>query len=382
MDRYDAIIPAKSGWNKFKNLLCIRPDNIGDVLMTTPGIRALKHSVKGRKITLLASRSGGGICRYIPEIDDVIEFDFPWYKHTGHAAAASLFEVIKEIKSRQFDAAVIFTVYSQQPQTAAMLCYMAGIPRVAGYCRENPYALISDWVPDPEPLYQIKHEVTRQLDLVKELGARVRDESLSLQLPAGAEEALNHRLYRLGVELKKPWLVLHPGASEDKRQYPAHLFVRAAEKIIHELRYQILLTGSEAEKPLVETIARQLGNNAFSLAGKCDIAGLIALIKQAPLLISNNTGPVHIAAAMKTPVIVLYALTNPQHTPWMVKHRVLPFGIPETDHSKNIIIRYANARSFIQDSGMTHPDEIFRAATLMLNPYSKTKRTEILRLSL
>jgi ADP-heptose:LPS heptosyltransferase len=91
---------------------------------------------------------------------------------------------------------------------------------------------------------------------------------------------------------------------------------------------QVVLTGSPAESGLIEHIQNAMGVPSFSLVGKLGVSELAALIAMAPLLVANNTGPVHIAAAVGTPVIVLYALTNPQHTPWAVVHRLLNHDVP------------------------------------------------------
>jgi ADP-heptose:LPS heptosyltransferase len=91
---------------------------------------------------------------------------------------------------------------------------------------------------------------------------------------------------------------------------------------------QILFTGTEPETELIETIRSKMHTDAYSLAGRLNLGELCALISLAPLLISNNTGPAHIAAAVNTPVVDLYALTNPQHTPWMVPHRTLYHDVP------------------------------------------------------
>ncbi|QEC52861.1 ADP-heptose:LPS heptosyltransferase [Anseongella ginsenosidimutans] len=359
-------------WGDFTNILCIRPDNLGDVLMTGPAIRALKNGKKDRKITLLTSSSGSGIARYIPGIDQVIEFDLPWYKHDLRAGAAMINDLTEQLKDHRFDAAVIFTVYSQSPLPTAMLCYQAGIPRVAACCRENPYGLISDWIPDEEPFYQIKHEVTRQLDLVKSLGGTVpAEEHLSLDIPPGTQEKILEKLEKLRVNIQDPWLMVHPGVSEDKRQYPPGLLTAAASMICKELGYRVLITGTAPEKTLAAAMADQIDGKAISLAGMLNLEELIGLTALSPLLIANNTGPVHIAAALGTPVIVLYALTNPQHTPWKVMHRLLPFDVPPEKRSKNIIIRFANSLSFTSPVGMPGPGDIFRAATLLLSRHRK-----------
>jgi lipopolysaccharide heptosyltransferase II len=334
--------------------------------MTTPAIQALKNSVPGRKITLLAAPSGQAIARFIPEIDEVITFHVPWQGKASQGSQEAVTAMIDQLKSRQFDASVLFTVYSQNPLPTAMLCYMAGIPNIAGYCRENPYGLMSDWLPDSEPLYEIKHEVIRQLDLVKSLGATVTDEKLSLHIPPEAFRSLDQKLQERGIDVTKPWLLLHPGVSEVRRQYPAELFAEAAKELAETFGFQVVLTGVASEKPLTEQIAQAVGLKAFSLAGELSLEELLALIQRAPLLIANNTGPVHMAAALQTPVVVLYAATNPQHTPWQVPHKVLYFDVPEERRSKNVIIEYAYEKAFPQTPAMVAPQQIVEAAKELL----------------
>ncbi|MFL5728040.1 MAG: glycosyltransferase family 9 protein, partial [Cytophagaceae bacterium] len=264
----------QAGWNNLKNILCIRLDNLGDVLMTTPAIRALKEQMPGRRITLLSSRAGSTIARYVREIDDIIVFDTPWEKNPDPAARHFAHNLVEQLKQRNFDAAVIFTVYSQNPLPAAMLCYLAGIPRVAGYCRENPYGLITHWIPDEEPVYEIKHEVTRQMDLVKFLGMEAHDDSLSLSVPENTILDTMNRLLKTGIDPDKKWVIIHPGVSEAKRQYPVELFAEAAKTILEDEDMQILLTGTEAEKELTEHIQQTVGPGVFNLAGMLSIGEL------------------------------------------------------------------------------------------------------------
>lgn len=363
-------------WKKYRNVLCVRPDNLGDVLMTTPALRALRQAVPGRKITLLTSRAGAAIARFIPEVDDCIAFDVPWCRHPTSSSVPELEKTVGEIRARGFDAAVLFTVFSQNPLPSAMLCYMAGVPAVAGYCRENPYYLLNYWLVDDEPLSAIRHEVVRQLDLVKALGADIGDESLALSVPEPALKKLPARLRALGVDPHQPRLVLHAGASEAKRRFSAEIFAEAARMIGDELGYRILLTGLESERDLAEYVAGRAGANAVPLAGELSLEELIALIKSSALVISNNTGPAHIAAAVKTPVVVLYALTNPQHTPWKVRHRVLPFEVPGHMESRNALIRYANERCFRRPLRPVSAADIVEAVKDLLAERNRPSRYE------
>ncbi|HEX2267108.1 MAG TPA: glycosyl transferase, partial [Actinomycetota bacterium] len=117
--------------------------------MTTPALRALKDSVPGRSITLLTSPRGAEAAPFIPEVDEVIPYDAPWMPAERERAGSEQdLELATDLRSRRFDAAVIFTVYSQNPLPAALLCYLGEIPLRLAHSRENPYSLLTDWVPE------------------------------------------------------------------------------------------------------------------------------------------------------------------------------------------------------------------------------------------
>ena len=301
-------------WKDCKNILCIRPDNMGDLIMSGPAIRTLKRTFDAR-VTVLTSSMGKLVASFMDEIDETIVFDLPWVKTSEITDGGSIQYLVDALKLRRFDAAVIFTVYSQNPLPTAMLAYMAGIPRVLAYCRENPYGLLTHWVPDEEPHRFIRHQVRRDLDLVKAIGAVSSCERLCLKI-RDVWPKVARKLERSGVKLDRPWLILHAGVSEAKRLYPLDLWVETGHKIIGELNYQIFLTGSASETQLTDYLQKKIGRGSYSIAGLLDMEELISLVQHSPLMISVNTGTVHIASAVGTPVVVLYAQTNPQHTPW------------------------------------------------------------------
>lgn len=322
-------------WEQAKRILCVRLDYLGDVLMTTPALRALRQSLPDRHITLLTSPGGAAVAPYIPEVDDTIAYGAPWMKSSDEHSAETDLAMIRRLAREAFDAAVIFTVYSQNPLPAAMLCYLAGIPLRLAHCHENPYRLLTHWERDPEPQERIRHEVRRQLDLVESVGARTADERLSFRIPPADATFAQSLLGAMGIDAARPWIVLHPGASAPSRRYPPQHWTTAAGALLQRLRCPLIFTGSEQEAPLVEQIRRGMPGT-HSLAGQLSLGQLAALIAQAPLLISNNTGPAHIAAAVGTPIVDLYALTNPQHAPWQVPSRVLFHDVPCRNCYKSI----------------------------------------------
>ncbi|HEX2052059.1 MAG TPA: glycosyltransferase family 9 protein [Actinomycetota bacterium] len=315
-------------WRRARRILCVRLDGAGDVLMTTPALRALRDSERGRHVTLLTSSAGAAAARLVPVVDDVVVYDAPWMKATPPRASSAVdHALVADLRERRFDAAVVFTVFSQDPLPAALLCHLADVPLRAAHARDKPYGLLTDWTPDPEPAGGIRHEVRRQLDLVAGLGATTTDERLALAVPDGARAEVDALLEGLGLD-DDGWLAVHPGATAPSRRYPEELFGDALRRLARRRGVRAVVTGSEAERDLAERVRAGAGPGAVSVAGALDLAGLAALLERAPLLVSNNTGPVHVAAAVGTPVVDLYALTNPQHTPWGVPARVLSHDVP------------------------------------------------------
>jgi lipopolysaccharide heptosyltransferase II len=319
------------GWSALERILAVRLDAMGDVLLTTPALRAIRASARSARLTLLTSSAGAAAARHVPEVDAVIVHEPSWMPGGAGTGPDAELALVETLRDRAFDGAIVFTVHTQSALPAAHLLRLAGIPRVLAHCRENPYGLISDWVPEPEPGEATRHEVQRQLDLVRRVGFTTDDERLSFRVPPEAMRRLrDETLPLLGIQPGDgaPWVVIHPGASAPSRRYPAERFAAVAGRLATEDGVRIVFTGSANEVPLVERIRVSMGAPSASLAGALTLGELGALLAVAPLLIANNTGPVHVAAALGTPVVDLYALTNPQHTPWMVPSRVLNVDVP------------------------------------------------------
>jgi ADP-heptose:LPS heptosyltransferase len=337
---------------------------MGDLLMTTPAIRALKESIKCR-ITVLTSSMAAGIALSVPEIDDVIVFDVPWVK-TSSVPESDCYKVVEKIRQHQFDGAVVFNVYSQNPVPSIMLAYLAEIPLRLGYCRENPYELLTDWLPDQEPYSFVRHQVLRDLDLVAAIGATTKNEKLSLRFNIELLPSLNTKLIGEGIAVQRPWLILHPGVSEEKRMYPKELWIKTAKIIQEATGFQLLFTGTASEASLASELAEESGSDCFSLAGKLSLQEFMLLVQQAPLVVSVNTGTIHIAAAAGTPVVVLYALTNPQHSPWHTVGEVLLFDVPPGLRSKNEVIRFVQENLHPKGLSMVRPCDVLQAVEKVL----------------
>lgn len=333
-----AVLPARaqapkretfvSHWGAdVKRILCVRLDRLGDILMTTPAIHALRTCGPERHITLLTSSVGAQAAPNLRDVDDVISYDAPWHGLAAMPSPSVDRAMQRTLAAGRFDAAVVFTVYSQSALPAAMLCYLAGIPKRLAHCRENPYGLLTEWVCEPEPHDAVRHEVERQLALVAEVGAVATDTRMRFHVHEAARRALSDRLTARGLSPHGPWFVIHPGASAPSRRYPPQRFGEVAARLAASTPYPIILTGSADEAPLIREVTASAGPavrpRLHDLSAQLSISELAALLERAAVLVTNNSGPVHLASALETPVVDLYALTNPQHTPWQTAQRVL-----------------------------------------------------------
>ncbi len=307
-------------------LLALRLDAAGDVLMCTPALRALYEG--GHRVSLLTSAAGALAGERVPGLDEMLRWSAPWMKASAPAPASAVAEMANDLRSRSFDGAVIFTSYSQSPLPAALLCQMAGIPLRLAHCRENPYQLLTHWVREPEPELLLRHEVQRQIDLVARLGCRPSTTGLGIVVTDSDRDAAQAALRRAGIAGGEGWLLLHPGASAPSRRYPAAGWRRAAELIERQCRLPLVFAGGPAETELLREIVGDGPSRWPVLADALDFGGLAALIGMARVLVACNSAPAHLAAAVGTPVVDLYALTNPQHAPWQVRHRLLYQPVP------------------------------------------------------
>jgi ADP-heptose:LPS heptosyltransferase len=180
----------------------------------------------------------------------------------------------------------------------------------------------------------IMHEVERGLDLVDAIGLTTNKLDLVLRVPTAARENIFEFLSMRNVDPLSPLFGIHPGCSMPARTYPGDMYASVIDLLVERLNATIVVTRAKDEQALVEEVlGRAQERNqkgVFACAGILPFPEFCALIEATDLVITNNTGPMHIAAAVKTPVVALFALTNPpeQWGPWRVPHRQLYHDVP------------------------------------------------------
>lgn len=320
-------------WRQARRILAVRLDNLGDVLVTTPAIHAIAQSLPEARVTLLASPIGAQVGRMNPDIHEVIEYQAPWMDpwRTLPQDSAREQAMIERVRAGRFDAAIIFTSFRQSPLPAAYLCYLADIPLRAAASIDGPGSLLTTRHKHPE---RMMHEVERGLDLVQALGMDTDERDLALETPMAARRAASDLLDRLGVSRNEPLVVVHPGCSMPARTYPWELYADVITRLVTQLKATVLVTGANDERDLVDRVMSRVDESArgrvHPLCGMLSFPELCAVVGFADVTVTNNTGPMHISAAVKTPVVALFALTNPpeQWGPWGVAHRQLYHEVP------------------------------------------------------
>ena len=285
-----------------KRVLVVRSDNDGDVLLAGPAIRAVAAHAH---VTLLCGPRGKQAAEILPGIDDIIVKELPWIdpqpqQVTWHWLA----DAVATLRTYRFDQAVILTSFHQSALPLAMVLRAAGVPHITATSEDYPGSLLDVRV----PVIAREHEVTRALRIARAAG---------FPLPHDDEGLLEIRPELVAGIDKSDTIVIHPGASIVTRMIPAHIARATVDALAHS-GVDVLVTGSAQERALTTYVA---GDQATDLGGQTpDLASLARVLAGAKALIVGNTGAAHLAAAVGTPVVSIFAPIVPWHSwhPWGV----------------------------------------------------------------
>lgn len=293
-----------------RRILTIRLDNIGDVFMLGPALRALKTALPEAHLTLMCSPAGSQAAALLPWVDEILIWRAVWQEISGawEQEPGRELELVERLRRGRYDAALIFTSFTQSPYPPAYVCYLAGIPVRMGQSKEFGGALLTHWWKPPE---DGGHQVDRNLALVEKAGIPSAGAQMEISLPEGAWEAADSLLRAAGVDPSRPFIALAPGASAATRRYPAARFAEAARLIASwtgatRFGLPIVLLGSPRERELAASF---LAMNApvVSLIGATSLAEMCALLARSSLVLANNSAALHIADALGRPVVILYS---------------------------------------------------------------------------
>lgn len=294
-----------------RTVLVTRMDNDGDVLLSGPAIRAVAHTAA--RVVLLCGPRGAAAARLLPGVAEVLVWRCPWIDaEPPPVDRAEVLALVDRLAAERFDAALVLTSFHQSPLPTALLLRLAGIPYVAATSEDYPGSLLDLRHRLPE---HGLHEVQRMVALAAAAGfAPPPGDGGELRVRGPLPDT--RELTPAG-----PYLVVHPGASVPART-PSPEWWSAAVRALAGAGHHVVVTGSPAERELCGRVA---GVVADDLSGTTELAGLADVLARASAVVVGNTGPAHLAAAVGTPVVSLFAPTVPAERwrPWGVAHRLL-----------------------------------------------------------
>jgi ADP-heptose:LPS heptosyltransferase len=294
------------------HVLVARMDSMGDVLLAGPAVRAV--AAGARRVTLLCGRRGRAAADLLPGVDEVIEHTAPWIDPApAPLDPTATLDLVSRLARLGVDQAVILTSFHQSPLPLALLLRLAAVPTVAAVCDDYPGSLLDVRHRVPHGT----HEVERALSLVATLGHR---------LPPGDDGRLRLRPDTLvpanpAAPLDGPYVVVHPGASVPARAWEPARWAETVDLLVAGGR-RVVVTGSRAERSLGARVAGPPRPEVLDLAGRTDTATLATVLAGAGAALVANTGPAHLAAAVGTPVVSLFAPTVGVEA-WR------PWGVPQ-----------------------------------------------------
>lgn len=280
-------------------ILLIRLDRIGDLVLSFPAIAAVRRRHPEARLTLMVRPPLRALAEQNADVDEVIVYDYA--RGGRHSGIRGNLRFIREIAKHRFDAAFLLN-----PSVRSTLVpWAAGIPyRIGLRTRLAPFLTTS--VPDRRHEGR-KHEAEYTLDIVRAFGVRAESAPPPrLFVSATSRLAVEKNLAAEGLAPGEPIAAIHPGASCPSKRWPVESFEALGRRILEETGLRIVLIGGKEEKALGAQLASALGPRALDFTGGVPLAELGALLERCRILVSNDSGPVHIAAAVGTPVLSIF----------------------------------------------------------------------------
>jgi heptosyltransferase I len=293
--------------NKFKNILIIKPSSLGDIVLALPALSALRRSFPDAKISWLVRPEFAGLLKNHPHLTEIIPFDRKflgkaWYNPRAFGALLSL---INKLRQSKFD----LVIDLQGLFRAASLGWLSGCTNRYGMAKAAEFAHIfyTHKITQDENCI---HVVDYYLKIIKAVGASDITVEFVFPQDSAAVESVNKLL--AGRDIKPGnYAVLVPGSAHSDKCWPVERFAAIASKISSQFGLSVIATGTATEKTIVEKLKAVSDVPIENFAGLTNLSELIALLKGAKVVLSNDTGPGHIAAALGRPLVLIYGRGNP-----------------------------------------------------------------------
>jgi heptosyltransferase-2 len=283
---------------------------VGDAVMTIPALRELRRVLPGAHITLATRPWAEGLFADADFIDDLLIYD---RRSLGAVARQA-----REWRRRRFDLAVLF----QNAFEAALIAAVARVPARVGYATDGRRALLTHPLPTP-PWREERHEIFYYLNIVNELELllygtlpeKEREPQFGLTVSEARQSRAREFLVGEGARMDRPLVALCPGSTNSRaKRWPAERYAALADQFVTQTGATVILIGSPDELEVSREVAERMRHRPVMLTGRTELSQAVGILSLADVLVTNDTGPAHIASALNRPTLVIFGPTDPRTT--------------------------------------------------------------------
>jgi lipopolysaccharide heptosyltransferase II len=286
-----------------KRILIIEPNWLGDILFTIPSIRAIKKSIPSAFIGVVVHPRCKEMLEDNPNIDKLILFD----EKISHRGLIKKLFFISDLRKLKFDTVICF----HRSMSRTLIAYLSGISRRVGYYTRKRSWLLTDSLRQKRDAV---HRVEYFLNLLRSIGIDSAGQYYEFNIPEAVISDADIILKDAGVNKGEDFFIINPGGNWPQKRWPKQNYAMLCEKLHNIYNYKILVTGSREDINLASDIIGPGGNYAANICGKTDLKQLAAVMSKAKIVVANDSGPMHIAASQKAPLIAIFGPTSPMIT--------------------------------------------------------------------
>ncbi len=331
---------------EIKNILVVEVNWLGDVLLTTPAIKAIKKAYPNCHLACMVLPRVREVLDGNPDVDEIIIFD----EKGKHLKIFPRIKFIIELRRKKFDAAFLF----HRSLTRTLITFFAGIKQRIGYSTLKRRFLLTRKIPSPAGGM---HRSDTFSGLVESFGVKVKDRNCDFFVPEKSRAHIREFLKKEGVSDNDFLAVINPGANWNLKRWPRESFAEISDRLVEYFNAKIVISGSEKDIGLAADISNLMKAKPIILAGKTTVKQLGALMERADLVISADSGPMHLAAAVSKNLIALFGPTDPKITGprgkanTIIIHKSMGCKIPcyESDCRDNVCMGAISVEDVLQE---------------------------------
>lgn len=311
----------------YRNILLIKPSSLGDIVMALPALSSLRRSFPEARISWLVRPEFAPILSGHPHLDEIILFDRKGLARAWHDAHSfrELTGLISRLRRARFDAVLDL----QGLFRTASLAWLSGCRRRVGpiWRHEMAHYFYTTKIP---PRVEWVHVIDYYARLIEAMGAQDRRVEFVLPEKSAAAISVQNLLSQQRIDLNR-YAVIIPGSAQISKCWPADRFAALADRLVSAHGLAVVATGGKSESPMIEQIQSLAKHPIANLAGTTSLPELVEVLRGARLVVSNDTGPGHIAGALGRPLVMMFSWSNPR--------RVGPYGRPECIVARDVASR-------------------------------------------